>query len=61
MFEREPLAAGFPLWTHPAVYVSPHNAAISAPDAIVAGIARQIEAFERGEPLRNVVDRERGY
>ena len=31
------------------------------PGAIVAAIARQIEAYERGEPLANVVDRARGY
>jgi glyoxylate/hydroxypyruvate reductase len=61
VFEREPLPASSRLWTHPAVYVSPHNAAISAPDPIVAAIARQIEAYERGEPLRNVVDRAREY
>ena len=61
VFEREPLPASSRLWTHPAVYVSPHNAAISAPDPIVAAIARQIEAFERGEPLRHVVDRTREY
>jgi glyoxylate/hydroxypyruvate reductase A len=61
VFEREPLPASSPLWRHPDVYVSPHNAAISAPDAIVGAIARQIEAFERGEGLSNLVDRKRGY
>jgi glyoxylate/hydroxypyruvate reductase A len=61
VFEREPLPPDSRLWAHPAVYVSPHNAATSMPDAIAASVARQIEAFERGEPLQNLVDRGRGY
>lgn len=61
VFEIEPLPRDSRLWNHPAVFVSPHNAAISAPSAVARAIAGQIAAFERGEPLRNVVDRARGY
>ena len=61
VFEREPLPKDSRLWTHPAVYISPHNAAISTPEAIAGFAARQIEACERGEPLVHAVDRRRGY
>ena len=61
VFEREPLPKDSRLWTHPAVYVSPHNAAVSTPEAIAAFVAREIKAHERGEPLTNLVDRRRGY
>jgi glyoxylate/hydroxypyruvate reductase len=61
VFEREPLPKDSRLWTHPAVYISPHNAAVSTPEATAAFVAHEIEAHERGEPLRHVVDRRRGY
>jgi glyoxylate/hydroxypyruvate reductase A len=61
VFESEPLAPGSPLWGREDVFVSPHNAGLSEPEAVAGYIADQILAFERGEPLRNVVDRTRGY
>lgn len=61
VFEREPLPAASPLWELPNVVVTPHMAAVSSGRALAAHVARQIERFERGEPLEHVVDRARGY
>jgi glyoxylate/hydroxypyruvate reductase A len=49
------------LWAHPKITITPHNAAASHPNALVANVLGQIERFERGRPLENVVDRARGY
>jgi glyoxylate/hydroxypyruvate reductase A len=61
VFETEPLPEASPLWDHPNVIVTPHNAAMSDSDAIGAQIADQIRRYERGEPLANVVDPRLGY
>jgi glyoxylate/hydroxypyruvate reductase A len=61
VFPTEPLPADSPLWSHPRVTITPHNAATSDPRALAANVLGQIARFERGEPLENVVDRARGY
>jgi glyoxylate/hydroxypyruvate reductase A len=61
VFETEPLPADSPLWSHPNVFVTPHNAAQSDPRALTRYVLAQIERYERGLPLENVVDRKLGY
>jgi glyoxylate/hydroxypyruvate reductase A len=61
VFSQEPLPADSPFWTHPKVVLTPHNAADTDPDEISKYVARQIEQFEAGGKLENVVDRGRGY
>jgi glyoxylate/hydroxypyruvate reductase len=61
VFETEPLPPDSPLWALPNLVITPHAAADSNPEALAAQVAGQILAYERGEPLRNVVDPARGY
>jgi glyoxylate/hydroxypyruvate reductase A len=61
VFPAEPLPATSPLWTHQKVTITPHNSAASVPEEVVAYIVRQIERFEAGQGLENVIDRASGY
>jgi len=61
VFVEEPLPPDSPLWKREEILITPHNAALSAPDAIAAQIADQIRKVESGGTLRNLVDRARGY
>jgi glyoxylate/hydroxypyruvate reductase A len=61
VFETEPLPRTSPLWAHPKVFVTPHAAATSDPIHLVPSMLARMDAFERGETLQNVVDREAGY
>ena len=61
VFEQEPLNPKSPLWAHPKVFITPHAAASSDPAHLAPLMIAQMEAFERGEPLTNLVDREAGY
>ncbi|WP_029581740.1 glyoxylate/hydroxypyruvate reductase A [Bradyrhizobium sp. URHD0069] len=61
VFATEPLPADSPFWMHRNVVLTPHNAADTDPHEISKYVARQIERFEAGGPLENVVDPARGY
>jgi len=61
VFPNEPLSAESPLWAHPNLIVTPHNAAASVPRSLVVNVLEQIDRFERGLPLENAIDRRMGY
>jgi hypothetical protein len=60
-FPTKPLPRASPLWNHPNVIITPHNAGASDPRAVAKNVLTQIERFERGLPLEHVVDRKTGY
>jgi phosphoglycerate dehydrogenase-like enzyme len=53
----EPLPPAHPLWTLPGVFITPHVAASTPVSRQRAAqlVREQAEAYERGEPLRNVI------
>ena len=61
VFRTEPLPAGHPFWRHPKITITPHTSARTLREETVAQIAGKLLAFERGEPIAGVVDRQRGY
>jgi phosphoglycerate dehydrogenase-like enzyme len=61
VFEREPLPADSPLWSHPKVTISPHVSGPSTLAATAAGFLECLAALDRGERPRHAVDPNRGY
>jgi glyoxylate/hydroxypyruvate reductase A len=61
VFPQEPLPPESPLWGHPRITITPHNAGDISPRVFAPRVIAQIEGFERGQPFENVVDRKRGY
>lgn len=63
VFEQEPLPAGSPLWTMPNVLMTSHYSGATprynerALDIFLDNLQR----YQNGQPLRNVVDKQRGY
>jgi glyoxylate/hydroxypyruvate reductase A len=61
VFRNEPLPAPHPFWDEPRITITPHISALTVRDEAVRQIAAKIDAFEQGQPVDDLVDRNRGY
>lgn len=61
VFHQEPMPSDNPLWNAPNIIITPHTAGMSAPEALLGNMVRNLLAHASGETLDNLVDREAGY
>jgi glyoxylate/hydroxypyruvate reductase A len=61
VFRNEPLPAPHPFWGEPRITITPHISALTMRKEAVRQIAGKITLLEQGEPVADVVDRNRGY
>ncbi len=65
VFEHEPLPADSPLWAMPNVLISPHcTDETEDPDWLELSLrvfAENLDRYQNGSPLENVVDKHAGY
>ncbi len=63
VFDDEPLPADSPWWTEPNVFLTPHVSGLAPLYARQVGqlVADNLSRYLAGEPLLNLVDRNRGY
>jgi glyoxylate/hydroxypyruvate reductase A len=61
VFRTEPLPAGHPFWQHPKITVTPHTSARTLREESIAQIVGKIQALQRGEHIKGVVEHHRGY
>ncbi|MGE5175306.1 MAG: D-2-hydroxyacid dehydrogenase [Hyphomicrobiales bacterium] len=61
VFREEPLPASHPLRRAPGVWITPHVAGVGTSEAIAREFAGNWKRYRASEPLRERVDRGRGY
>ncbi|KAE8889724.1 hypothetical protein PF005_g265 [Phytophthora fragariae] len=61
VFETEPLPKESPLWTHPAVLLTPHVSALSLPEEVADVFVKNLELRLKDQPLQYAVDWANGY
>ena len=61
VFEKEPLPSKSKLWGLKNVIITPHVSGINLPEEISEEFVINYKRWAKGEPLINLVDREKGY
>lgn len=61
VFPQEPLPPTSPLWDHPNVMITPHIAVVTKIEAAVPQIVENYNNLKKGKPLKNLIDRAKGY
>ena len=61
VFAHEPLPDTHPYWTHPAITMTPHCAALSSISSVAEQIADNAKRLLNGFELKYKVDRTKGY
>ena len=61
VFSTEPLPEGNPLWRHPKVTLTPHNAALTGSETGAREVAANLQRVLAGERPHNIVDTKAGY
>ncbi len=61
VFSVEPLPSSHAFWQHPKITVTPHIAARTNRDDVIAQISMKIRKLEQGEQITGIVDKQKGY
>lgn len=61
VFRTEPLPKDHPFWEHEKIQFTPHIASVTNPTAAAPQIIENMERLFAGKPLKNKVNRSRGY
>lgn len=61
VFRQEPLPPEHPFWEHPKVFITPHIASVTNPDAAIPQVAENYARMLRNQPLLNQINRMAGY
>ena len=61
VYREEPLPEDHPFWEHPKIMMTPHIASVTNPEAAAPQIAANCNRYMADKPLKNVIDRIKGY